>query len=411
MTKQEILVWHMNNYKVLFNENAVRESLMLEQVKDERSFCVLQTNEVDRTRVANSLDAQLMLISYEQCKDFEYSQLLKYVFENIVSGHKFKKVIVFNAYVLNNGIDEERAITNAFNNYKMQSAKLSKALEYLEILQRPIAFDLFVARILIEHFNIKFDLEVNDPLQLKLSMFQSNLVKYWHAHDFSLNSNADNIFIDSGEFAKTTLRFDFLPASQYAYAKEHSFDVLEAVKESFDKELDFAFALHRGYTQTSMKLRDPIITAIQKADVKSSWFQFRNSSKFEPRPGGVPAFIPYEDYLDKLRSAKCTLVIQSHDVRFFSLRRFFEAICCGCVPLVDKASNYQAGFSYDKEFIDFAEQHLVVDATNHIELRNKIAETADNCNILFNKMAQLKFFKERYFNEQWYYNYTKQLTQ
>ena len=156
----------------------------------------------------------------------------------------------------------------------------------------------------------------------------------------------------------------------------------------------------RGWSPKSVKVRDKIIDSLIMLPKNDAYyFNFECDPKY--KRDGAEKFVPYVEYLEMLKQSKTTLVIQSLDPRFFSLRRFFEAICMGVLPLVHKGSDYKAGFSYDQEFIDFAEQYLVVDATSLAKTHQKIEAVNANYEYIYTQLLETNFMK-RYFDKAWY---------
>lgn len=47
--------------------------------------------------------------------------------------------------------------------------------------------------------------------------------------------------------------------------------------------------------------------------------------------------LKHEQYIQHVQNARYTMIINSNDKTTFSIQRFIEAICCGCLPLIHKS--------------------------------------------------------------------------
>jgi hypothetical protein len=73
----------------------------------------------------------------------------------------------------------------------------------------------------------------------------------------------------------------------------------------------------------------------------------------------------------------------------------------GTIPLLHVHSNFEAGFSYDQDFIDFAKVHLVCDASNYDSFNKKLKYVTDNYEDVMRDILNEPFI-QRYFNKSFY---------
>jgi hypothetical protein len=395
---KNILVYQPNNY-VRFYDFQAESTKCLESIKDKANLIILQTNK-QHDRQATALSLQLTVHTLFPEKNYaDTYELLYNKVHNFLKAHSIDKVAVFNAYV-HQYYREELRFYKKFAEFKKARTSTLKELT----MHSPLCYEEFILFMLIEDFKVPVANFIEDPLQIKLKYYvdkHNTLVDNYYFHDFLAEDLSPNILIDRKDHTKR-YAFNFSPSQEYSYADRFDFSLTKLYDSvrAMQKTKKFVFGMTRGWSPKSVKVRDKIIDSLIMLPKNDAYyFNFECDPKY--KRDGAEKFVPYTEYLEMLTQSKTTLVIQSLDPRFFSLRRFFEAICMGVLPLVHKQSNYRAGFSYDEDFIAFAEKHLVVDATDISKVHSKIDDVCDNYDFIYTQLLQTQFM-QRYFDKSWY---------
>jgi hypothetical protein len=395
---KNILVYQPNNY-VRFYDFQAESTKCLESIKDKANLIILQTNK-QHDRQATALSLQLPVHTLFPEKNYaDTYELLYNKVHNFLKAHSIDKVAVFNAYV-HQYYREELRFYKKFAEFKKARTSTLKELT----MHSPLCYEEFILFMLIEDFKVPVANFIEDPLQIKLKYYvdkHNTLVENYYFHDFLAEDLSPNILIDRKDHTKR-YAFNFSPSQEYSYADRFDFSLtkLHDSVRAMQKTKKFVFGMTRGWSPKSVKVRDKIIDSLIMLPKNDAYyFNFECDPKY--KRAGAEKFVPYSEYLEMLTQSKTTLVIQSLDPRFFSLRRFFEAICMGVLPLVHKQSNYRAGFSYDEDFIAFAEKYLVVDATDISKVHSKIDDVCDNYDVIYTQLLQTQFM-QRYFSKDWH---------
>lgn len=395
---KNILVYQPNNY-VRFYDFQAESTKCLDCIKDKANLVLLQTNKLhDRIATSDSLQLQVHSLFPNRGYSDTYESLYNKL-HNFLKQYSIDKVAVFNAYV-HQYYREELKFYKKFIEFKKARISSLKDLS----MHSPLCYEEFILFMLIEDFKMPIANFIEDPLQIKLKYYvdkDDSLVTNYYFHDFLAEDLTPNTLVDRKDSNKRYL-FNFSPSQEYSYADRFDFDLTKLYDKvmSMSKTKKFVFGMTRGWSPKSVKVRDTIIDAlIGLPNTGEYYFNFECDPKY--KRAGAKKFVPYVEYLEMLKESKTTLVIQSLDPRFFSLRRFFEAICMGVLPLVHKGSNYKAGFSYDQEFIDFVERYLVVDATSLTKTHQKIESVNANYDSIYKELLETNFMK-RYFDKAWY---------
>lgn len=205
-----------------------------------------------------------------------------------------------------------------------------------------------------------------DPLQHKLDYIDNLQVKHYYFH--KTNNSEDGI--DTYMHNDVPFKFEFNPSQEHFYCidTKRSINPFESTKGS-NKVHNFMFAMtdswpDRDDRRKIISLLEYMILDPVMLSKKRLMFRYYSVNK---KLENSTKLIPYEQYLKLIAMSKFTLTIPSYDSNCFSLRRFFEAVTQGCIPLILDTCNYKAGFSFNEEFIDFIEEHLLV---RHEDLPN-----------------------------------------
>jgi hypothetical protein len=208
----------------------------------------------------------------------------------------------------------------------------------------------------------------------------------------------------------STYSVQFCPSQQYWYMhNQHSNSI---VCDHANKKLKFAFAMTDNWS--AAKDRQQIIrkleylAAVDEIDKSAIMFRYTSNRADTVYKYKLP-LLSYDEYMKFVKQAKFTLVIPSYDVNCFSLRRFFEALTNGCIPLILDTCNYKAGFNFlEDDIIKFIEDNLLVSIEDLSNMR-QILE--DKCEIYDTLLQQLKATKwyRAYANKNMYINYLNKI--
>ena len=100
--------------------------------------------------------------------------------------------------------------------------------------------------------------------------------------------------------------------------------------------------------------------------------------------------LKYDEYLEKIKQSKTTLLIPAYDVNTFSMHRFVEAISVGCLPIIFEAV-YEYGFSGYPDTLKVVEKYLLLDNIENIN--NKILEVSMNHETILTELLNSSYFK------------------
>lgn len=377
------------------------------------NYIVMQrcsSNKYTRSSIANQLNATLYTLEPAKLYNDTYESLVTKV-TTFVNMHNITKLAIFNAYMFKQHKDELKIYAN-FKHFKQCSNVTLKTLEMNSLLN----FDMFVMYIMLETFNIKAYNFVEDPLQLKLAPYLNVTVKQLFFHKFHLANRLPNIYAYKANSNETTWQYEYNPSQQYAYAKQLDFD-LNNIKPIEDYKYIFAMGMNNGWIKRARQSRERIIKCLHTFTDKthinyddSVYFHFSvdNTKYFKDKNDfflvNAKKRFNYNDYLQLLSQSRFTLIVPSMDPSFFSLRRFFEAICLGCIPLIDITCNYKAGFSYDESMIALIEQCLLVDSAKPETFKHALYSANQYYDHILNMIKQTSFM-QNYFNKAFYTKY------
>lgn len=162
------------------------------------------------------------------------------------------------------------------------------------------------------------------------------------------------------------------------------------------KDIDFVFGLtilteNRLFMQGKLAFMEK---TIEESKIRSEIYL---KDKFK----NVDNFVPYNQYIERLKHAKFTLMIPSYDNNEFSSGRFFEALACDCLPLISK--NVYS-YAIDKAFemyprlLDITMKYLRLDdddvvskikSTRYEDVLKEIKECPD-----YKKLCDIEFYKK-----------------
>jgi hypothetical protein len=364
---------------------------------------VIQTSTAkhqNRASIAEQFNCPLITLHCSKGYADTYADLYARV-HKIYVDNDLNKLCIFNAFVFKQFTDECQ-VWHDFNKFK-QSTESMRTLNFNSYLH----YDMFVLYILME-LQLPVYNFIEDPLQLKLSYVDKHNVTYAYFHDFD---NAANIYkykqSDSQHW-----HYQYNPSQQYPYAKALDFN-LDNVKPNLDAKYLFILGMSRGWIHRARKVREPIIKSIHdfvepNSPVYDSRFNFRFSCEFIRTHEKGSFFdlhkqknLPYTEYMQLVKDSKFTMIVPSIDPRFFSLRRFFEAICAGCIPLIHKDCDYKAGFNYDPIMIQIIEMHLLTDPSKQLDFSRQLHVLEDIQSYLMNEIKDTNFMKN-YFSKEFY---------
>jgi hypothetical protein len=113
-------------------------------------------------------------------------------------------------------------------------------------------------------------------------------------------------------------------------------------------------------------------------DAVKDGYVFRFFSRAKHQQSLSNKLLPYETYLELIRSSMTTLIMPSYDSNCFSMRRFFESIANGCLPLVHEDCEL---YMFPQSMQDFIRRNLIVtqcDMTDFKQHVNKVVNNYDN---------------------------------
>lgn len=247
-----------------------------------------------------------------------------------------------------------------------------------------------------------------DPLQHKLHYIDDLRIKHFYFHKVKDDIYEHPMKLDA---EPVKFRFAFSPSQEYWYVFCQHRGINAAQEETHSKTLNFAFAMTDSWLNVKDRMHiiqqmehfaDPEFTEPNKFLFRyRSW---RKSAEFKHNT----SLIPYDVYMQHICHAKFTLNIPSYDTNCFSLRRFFEAITNDCIPLVLDTCNYQAGFNFNDEMIEFVERNLLVTFDDLHRLDEIVKEKCSVYDKLLEELKQTQWWKA-YHNPKLYTNHLKQL--
>jgi hypothetical protein len=174
------------------------------------------------------------------------------------------------------------------------------------------------------------------------------------------------------------LNAKYLPFAEYGYFYN--------VKNDIIKKIDFVF----GYTILT-KDRMYLENIVKNIKIFNKEIYVKNKYTKEDN------YINYNEYYNKLKEAKFTLVVPSYDINEFSSIRFFEALGLDCIPLILENCKWRQAFYKYPEFEKIIEKYLLVSDSDSIKrkinqydfLLKKLKETKD-----YKKLKNIDYYKK-----------------
>lgn len=238
-----------------------------------------------------------------------------------------------------------------------------------------------------------------DPLQHKLDYIDGLQIRHFYFHFVP-----DNIYVQQcKDGSEHHSKFEFSPSQQYWYCMcQH-----RGMSAKCDKQRDFVFAMTDSWPDRRDRY-NYILRMDHLCELDSSKFLFKYTTRRHNNQWKHNGpLIPYEEYLQLIKTAKFTLSIPSYDENCFSLRRFFEALTNDCIPLVLDTCNYKYGFNCNQEFIDIVEKWLLVNVEDLSVLDEVVAEAVKHYDEILAAIKSTTYWKA-------YHNprlYTRQLAE
>lgn len=223
---------------------------------------------------------------------------------------------------------------------------------------RTILIKIFIFYRLINELELNTNHIVFDPLELDFSN-KSNYKKFHNYDDHNLKLN----------------RLDSL---QYQLLNKEALD--KNFFLSSDLDLDFVFGA--SIIEKSRADLHPLMEKLLDLSRHKKEYKIFYQNKFIPK---YNTFLCRPKYLELIKRAKYTLVIKAYEKNSFSASRFIESIYYGCVPLLEKDSNYHLleslGFN-----IEWIEKYLVISNISEIEYKINSLNYREIINYLFTKL-------------------------
>lgn len=242
-----------------------------------------------------------------------------------------------------------------------------------------------------------------DPLQHKLDYIDGLNIRHFYFH-FVPN----NLYEQKCKTGDThVVPFEFSASQEYWYCmcQHRKHTSINAEKTQFDKQLYFAFAMTDSWADR--KDRYNLILAMDHlCDLGPKFMYHYTTRRHNNQWKHNGPLIPYEEYLQYIKSAMFTLNIPSYDENCFSLRRFFEALTNNCIPLVLSTCNYKYGFNCNQEFIDIVEKYLLVDINDVHKLDEIVMQKVQHYDEILSAIKASQYYKA-YHNQKLY---TRQLS-
>jgi hypothetical protein len=254
---------------------------------------------------------------------------------------------------------------------------------------------------------------IEDPLQAKLHYIKGLRIKHYYFH--KMPGDGYYRHTDKPEFA---FKYNFSPSQQYSYMFN---DGAQLDDTSYNKLLNFVFALTDSwrakhiYNQPDLKgksanhhtTRSDIITQLlhlidnpKHIQQHGIMFKFKSanpilSKKYDNK------LVPYKEYMSLIAKSKFTLVLPSYDEKYFSLRRFFEALSVGCVPFILETCNYKDGVNRSTQLIEIIEKHLLIRYNELSDIHSIILSKSQIHDKILHDIKQTKFW-QTYTNKAFY---------
>lgn len=187
----------------------------------------------------------------------------------------------------------------------------------------------------------------------------------------------------------------YYPNEQLGHQKIHDSELLHFIDpiEDAPKTYDFIF----GYTVEIPErayLSDFCFSHIKQNDKFKLYVKDKHFSKYSP----INTQLPSDEYFDKLRYAKFSLIAPSTDPTEVSVNRVYEDIARKCVPIFMKDVQYWKAF--DDEVNELIRDNLVYDEDKFPFLNDFIA-TLDY-EKLVNRFLDCKMIKQ-FHDKDWLY--------
>lgn len=204
------------------------------------------------------------------------------------------------------------------------------------------------------------------------------------------------------------IAFEFCPSQEYWYAMVQNRGLLT---KPIEKDIEFCFAMTDSWSQVDYR-KNMILEMEDFADpefFKHTGFFFHYTSKRTQLPWKWnEQIIEYDDYMELIKRSKFTLIIPSYDVNCFSLRRFFESVTNGCVPLILSDCNYKWGLNQGKEIVKFVEDNLLVDRQDVSKLPEIVKAKSPHYAELLEGLKQTQWW-QTYSNPKFYMKSLKEM--
>lgn len=154
-------------------------------------------------------------------------------------------------------------------------------------------------------------------------------------------------------------RSDIIAKLASAYTRDNSY-IMPNVKQSYNTALMVDKILFRYFSRNSV---------LQKSSYK---------------------MLPYDVYMKIIAQSKLTLIVPSYDNRCFSLRRMYEALSVGCLPLILDTCVLDI-FKIDPTAYEFVKDNLVV-TIDEVSNREFLLNKAKQSEYIYNHLMNIPFF-------------------
>jgi len=313
-------------------------------------FLVKSVNKVIK-KYGNNFPSNMTLIEGKPYFDTEFIAEKEFFLDNLLSTHKFDKLIAVHTDIRNNIMTGKEDVTiSSFHEY-FTAEKIPTFTSHRLVMdaQYPI---IYLANKIADIAHIYVD-----PQEADWSKILNKSVKKFYFYKTS-----------------TSIVADYLPYAEYSFFRESQGTLL------LEKSNDFVFGF-----KVSRPEREHFYNLIKP---QIDLLEVHKSIKFmiDYKKIKINDTVNRLTYKDLLNKSKWTLVINSYEYSHFSAIRFWDALFKKCIPLTLKGAPYAEMLSQYPEILKIYDEYLSINiedlnttirSLNYEETLQKIYDTSD----------------------------------